>query len=167
MTRRTAHGSRKEPATDLSVDEALRMLRFIGENEEMRARIAGVIASLPEDVARFALDLCAFVCLDRGLLSLTVPASSGAEWLIVLDRLRIRDVRRIITHEIALAWLAHNGCSLDDDQSADILLSAWYAPKLSARSNRRPGPCKDYPVSDAPAWFLPRDRDINLPGGVI
>lgn len=167
MTRRPARDLRKATAPDLSVDEALRLLRFIGENEEMRARIAGVIASLPEDVARFALDLCAFVCLDRGLLSLTVPAPSGAEWLIVLDRLRIRDARRIITHEIALAWLAHHGSSLDDDKSADILLNSWYAPKLSVRSNRRTGPCKNHPVSDAPAWFHPRNRTINLPGGVL
>jgi hypothetical protein len=112
-------------------------LSYYGDDDHLRARIAFVLARLPDDFVAFAIGRCSFLSVGRATTGMVLPGRLGVRgterrsrdcWLILLDE-DMPDDNSIIAHEIAHAWLRHDRLSGDDQQTwerdAAELAKSW------------------------------------------
>jgi hypothetical protein len=86
-----------------------------------------VLSVIPEAVAKFALTRCTFVVLGRTCSGFSL-APRPNRWLVVVgDFVDEWDIHSIVAHEIAHAWLRHDGRgdTVGDEQAACKLVMAW------------------------------------------
>jgi hypothetical protein len=114
--------------------------------------ILEVASALPPNVARFAMSQCTFIGFDRHTRGLALRAyrvQRGGS-LIVLDEMAsIWDLHSIVAHELAHAWLHHDGRdeSGTHEREACALVQEWGFNGIGADA--------DQAVSGAAAFHAP------------
>ena len=100
-----------------TLEDIMGMLRYYGNGPDIRRVIAETISRLPEEIARFSLGRCLFICLGRGMAGTTLTAriieNRKRDHIIVLSEIQLRlldleTALSVIAHEIAHAWLNHS-----------------------------------------------------------
>ena len=116
-------------------EEIYKSVPYYGDNERIRSQIAFVLLKVPESVRNFAYRQCLFSSLGQRLggtcAKLNQPPSPL--WLIELSEdipyehsVRYRkysetSVRYLVAHELAHAYLNHDGIYPEDKARADKL----------------------------------------------
>lgn len=106
-----------------------RYVHYYGEDPDIERAIVAVFVKLPIEVIDFIFRKCAFLSVGRSCLGMVVPqmlAQTNPEdvkgrWLILLEeRTPKRQIKSVIAHEIAHAWLEHNHLSLACPKECEI-----------------------------------------------
>lgn len=103
---------------------------YLGNDEDMSLLIGDVLVRLPDEPLLKAIDHFVFASVGRSNQGLILPANilNGGEaesWLILLDDAMItsrqaEDVRSVIAHEIAHAYLRHDPLANAGDVSIEL-----------------------------------------------
>lgn len=99
---------------------------------------------LPNNVRQFVQTQCRFLIFEDHVLGATLLV--GRPWIIVLngnilDRSSGDDILGIIAHEIAHAWLGHNGNRLgtrEEESAAAQTAAAWGFTGIGATPPNEP-----------------------------
>ena len=97
-------------------------IAYYGDDPELGIAITETVTGLPKNIWEFVIETCAFLSVGETCNGMVVAGRIGVHprerrsrnmWLVILAENMLSDDKySIIAHEIAHAWLKHDGVSL-------------------------------------------------------